>query len=83
MKTIRTGISMKKWRIMENRSQNYCSFFNYPENNAYILPFLQQNMVFKRWMTWHYPTNIGHSKLNFTRSQHSILFCSKTKKNND
>ena len=55
--------------------------FNYPENNAYLLSFLQEHMVFKRWMTWHYPTNIGHSKNNFTRSQHSILFCAKTKNN--
>ncbi|VVB59199.1 Modification methylase MjaV [uncultured archaeon] len=54
--------------------------FNYPENNAYILPFLKEKMVFKRWMTWHYPTNIGHSKSNFTRTQHSILFCTKTEK---
>ena len=54
--------------------------FNYPENNAYLLPFLQENMVFRRWMTWHYPTNIGHSKHNFTRTQHSIIFCTKTKK---
>lgn len=53
--------------------------FNYPENNAYLLPFLQENMIFKRWMTWHYPTNIGHSKTNYTRSQHSIIFCTKTK----
>jgi site-specific DNA-methyltransferase (adenine-specific) len=52
--------------------------FNYPENNAYLLPFLQEKMIFKRWMTWHYPTNIGHSKTNYTRTQHSILFCIKT-----
>ena len=54
--------------------------FNYPENNAYILPFLQEHMIFRRWMTWHYPTNTGHSKTNFTRTQHSIIFCTKTKK---
>jgi site-specific DNA-methyltransferase (adenine-specific) len=54
--------------------------FNYPENNAYLLPFLKEKMVFKRWMTWHYPTNTGHSKSNYTRTQHSILFCTKTKK---
>jgi len=53
--------------------------FNYPENSAYLLPFLQKNIVFKRWMTWHYPTNTGHSKCNFTRTQHSIIFCTKTK----
>jgi site-specific DNA-methyltransferase (adenine-specific) len=53
--------------------------FNYPENNAYLLPFLQDKMIFKRWMAWHYPTNTGHSKTNYTRTQHSIIFCTKTK----
>ena len=53
--------------------------FNYPENNAYLLPFLQEKMLFKRWMTWHYPTNTGHSKTNYTRTQHSVIFCTKTK----
>ena len=46
--------------------------FNYPENNAYVLPFLNKSLTFKRWMTWHYPTNTGMSPTNFTRSQHSI-----------
>ena len=48
--------------------------FNYPENNAYLVPFLDQHLNFKRWLTWHYPTNTGLSPTNFTRSQHSILF---------
>ncbi len=55
--------------------------FNYPENNAYLMPFLDENLTFKRWMTWHYPTNTGLSKTNFTRSQHSILFYIKGKRN--
>jgi DNA modification methylase len=54
--------------------------FNYPENNAYLMPFLDKNLTFKRWMTWHYPTNTGMSPTNFTRSQHSILFYIKGKK---
>ncbi len=53
--------------------------FNYPENNAYLMPFLDKKMVFKRWMTWHYPTNTGMSPTNYTRTQHSILFYTKTK----
>jgi DNA modification methylase len=52
--------------------------FNYPENNAYLLPFLDKHLVFKRWMTWHYPTNTGVSPTNYTRTQHSILFYTKT-----
>jgi DNA modification methylase len=54
--------------------------FNYPENNAYLMPFLDENLTFKRWMTWHYPTNTGMSPTNFTRSQHSILFYVKGEK---
>ncbi|MGI0141559.1 MAG: DNA-methyltransferase [Candidatus Micrarchaeales archaeon] len=74
----------EKWlkeciRLLKKDGSLY--LFNYPENNAYLLPFLQKHMVFKRWMTWHYPTNTGHSKSNFTRTQHSILFFAKTKKN--
>lgn len=64
-------------RILKPHGSLY--LFNYPENNAYLLPFLREKMVFKRWMTWHYPTNTGHSKSNFTRSQHSVLFFTKTK----
>ncbi|MEM3851811.1 MAG: site-specific DNA-methyltransferase [Methanomassiliicoccales archaeon] len=50
---------------------------NYPENNALLLPFIMENMKFRRWITWHYPTNIGHSRRNYTRSQHSVIFCTK------
>lgn len=72
----------KEWlteciRLLKEHGSLY--LFNYPENNAYLLPFLQSKMNFKRWMAWHYPTNIGHSKSNFTRTHHSILFFTKTK----
>lgn len=59
-------------RIMREGAALY--LVNYPENNAYLMPFLDERLTFKRWMTWHYPTNTGVSKTNFTRSQHSILF---------
>ena len=54
---------------------------NYPEINARLLPILEDELglIFRRWITWHYPTNIGHSKTNFTRSQRSILYLTKTK----
>ena len=59
-------------RLMRDGAALY--LINYPENNAYLMPFLDERLTFKRWMTWHYPTNTGVSKTNFTRSQHSILF---------
>jgi len=72
----------EKWlaeciRILKPHGSLYV--FNYPENNAYLMPFLDEEMVFRRWLTWHYPTNTGMSPKNFTRTQHSILFYTKTK----
>ena len=54
--------------------------FNYPENNAYLMPFLDKHLTFRRWLVWHYPVNTGMSPTNYTRSQHSILFYIKGKK---
>ena len=76
----------KEWlsnciRILKKNGSLY--LFNYPENNAYLMPFLDEKILFKRWMTWHYPTNTGHSKYNFTRTQHSILFYTKSKKQSE
>ncbi len=75
----------KKWfseynRILKKTGSIY--IMNYPEINAKILPYLENDLDLnlQRWITWHYPTNIGHSKKNFTRSQRSILFLTKSKK---
>lgn len=65
-------------RVLKDGGALY--LFNYPENNALLLPFLNRHLNFKRWMTWHYPTNTGMSPTNYTRSQHSILFYIKGKK---
>lgn len=67
-------------RVLKNGGALY--LFNYPENNAYLMPFLDKHLTFKRWMTWHYPVNTGMSPTNFTRSQHSILFYIKGDKPN-
>jgi DNA modification methylase len=65
-------------RILRNDGTMY--LISYPEINARLLPFIEDDlgMRFRRWITWHYPTNIGHSKRNFTRSQRSILFFTKS-----
>jgi len=65
-------------RVLKNGGALY--LFNYPENNAYLMHFLDEHLTFKRWMTWHYPTNTGMSPTNFTRTQHSILFYIKGNK---
>jgi len=71
----------KKWldecvRILDAKGSLY--LFNYPENNAYLKIYLDKKMNFRRWLTWHYHTNTGHSKKNYTRTQHSILFYTKS-----
>ena len=73
----------EKWlseciRVLKEGGALY--LFNYPENNAYLMQFLDKHLTFKRWMTWHYPVNTGMSPTNFTRSQHSILFYVKGEK---
>lgn len=71
----------KQWldeciRILKTDGSLY--LFNYPENNAYLKIYLDKKLQFRRWLTWHYHTNTGHSKRNYTRTQHSILFYTKS-----
>jgi len=73
----------RKWlnevpRILKDSGSFY--LISYPEINARLLPFIEDDLKlkFRRWITWHYPTNIGHSTRNFTRSQRAILFFSKS-----
>ncbi|MBN1585308.1 hypothetical protein JW899_02985 [Candidatus Uhrbacteria bacterium] len=64
-------------RILSDKGSFY--LISYPEINARILPYIEDELrlKYRRWITWHYPTNIGHSKKNYTRSQRSILFFTK------
>jgi len=73
----------KEWlkeiaRILSKKGSFY--LISYPEINARLLSYIEDDLKlkFRRWITWHYPTNIGHSKKNFTRSQRSIMFFTKT-----
>lgn len=52
---------------------------NYPENNASLLAHVDgAGLKFRSWLVWHYPSNIGISPRNFTRSQRCILFLTKS-----
>jgi len=64
-------------RVMKDGGTMY--LMNYPELNARLLTFLEDELGLKlrRWIVWHYPTNIGHSNKNWTRSHRSILFLTK------
>lgn len=51
---------------------------HYPEVCAYWLPRLRAlRFNFQRWITWYYPTNVGQSPGNWTRSHRTILYCIK------
>lgn len=51
---------------------------HYPEECADFLPRLRAiRFKLQRWITWHYPTNVGHSSDNWTRSHRAILFLTK------
>lgn len=51
---------------------------HYPEICAYWLPRLRAlRFNFRRWITWYYPTNVGQSSDNWTRSHRAILYCIK------
>jgi DNA modification methylase len=65
-------------RILSKSGSFY--LISYPEINARLLPFAEDHLdlKFRRWLTWQYPTNIGHSRGNYTRSQRSILFFTKS-----
>jgi DNA modification methylase len=65
-------------RILKENGSMY--LINYPELNAKVLSFLEdEGLILKRWIVWNYPTNIGHSRKNWTRSHRSILFLTKGK----
>jgi len=67
-------------RILTDDGSLY--LINYPEINARTVPIIDKTgLIFRRWLTWHYPSNIGTSKSNYTRTQRSVLFYTKTKKN--
>jgi len=64
-------------RVLKARGAMY--IINYPENACEILLNTEKftSLELRRWITWHYHTNIGHSKRNWTRSQRAILFFTK------
>lgn len=67
------------YKVLKQNGSIY--IMNYPEWNARILPFLENELglILRRWIVWHYPTNVGHSKKNWTRAHRSILFLTKGK----
>lgn len=64
-------------RVLKENGSLYT--INYPRTNSRILIAFNK-LIHRNWIVWHYPTNIGHSKKNFTPSQRVILFYTKGNK---
>ena len=64
------------YRVLKPTGSIY--LFNRPENNALLYPWVRDWFKFRRWITWGFPVNMGHSKTNYTRAQYSILFATKS-----
>lgn len=48
---------------------------NYPVQSARLLPVIEaQGWTLHQWLTWTYPSNVGHSKARFTKASRSILW---------
>ncbi len=64
-------------RVLKRNGSLY--IINYPESNARVMCEVnrQTKLLFKRWIMWFYPTNIGCSPKNWTRASRSILFYTK------
>ncbi len=65
-------------RVLKENGSLY--LIHYPEQASRILTKFNTKLFLQNWITWHYPSNIGHSKKNFTRSQRTILFYTKGNK---
>lgn len=54
----------------------------YPEIASRYMIYLEEEcgLKLKRWLTWQYPSNFGHSARNFTKTQRTILFMVKDNK---
>lgn len=52
-------------------------FMHYPEVCAQWAARIDKWFTVRRWITWHFPTNIGQSPKNWTRSSRTILYCTK------
>jgi site-specific DNA-methyltransferase (adenine-specific) len=64
------------YRVLQPGGSFYA--MHYPQICALWLPKLEAlGFTFQKWITWHFPTNIGQSPNNWTTSQRTILFVTK------
>lgn len=66
-------------RCRENMPENGSIFLiHYPDIAGRLLPHIEAaGLSLHQWITWVYPSNIGHSKRRFTRAHRVILWLTK------
>ena len=65
------------YRILKENGSIYV--IHYPEQASRLMILMSDlGLQFQNWITWHYNSNIGVSPKNFTRSQRTILFFTKS-----
>jgi len=67
-------------RASYDKSLDSASFFmiHYPEATARLLPILESaGWIFHQWISWVYPSNVGHSKTKFTTAHRTVLWLRK------
>ena len=60
--------------MFNHTDEGHLFMVNYPEQSARLLPIIESTgWIFKQWITWVYPSNVGHSKKQFTKASRVII----------
>tara|TARA_R100001443_G_C3359762_1_gene178807 strand:- start:2578 stop:3285 length:708 start_codon:yes stop_codon:yes gene_type:complete len=61
--------------MFKHTNEGHLFMVNYPEQSARLLPIIESTgWRFKQWISWVYPSNVGHSKKQFTKASRVITW---------
>ena len=61
--------------MFNHTNEGHLFMINYPEQSARLLPIIESTgWGFKQWISWVYPSNVGHSKKQFTKASRVITW---------
>ncbi len=61
--------------MFNHTNEGHLFMVNYPEQSARLLPIIESTgWRFKQWISWVYPSNVGHSKKQFTKASRVITW---------
>ena len=64
--------------MFNHTDEGHLFMVNYPEQSARLLPIIESTgWRFKQWLTWVYPSNMGHSKKRFTTASRALVWFTK------